>query len=47
MMSTSWKDRLLNYIHGRDKTGFNQTIIKGLTKEEKDNLNKINKFKGI
>ena len=46
-MSISWKDRLLNYICGRDKTGFNQKIIKGMTKEEKDNLKHINRWKGI
>ena len=46
-MSVSWKDRFLNFICGKDKTGYGQRIIKGLTKEEKDSLNKINKWKGI
>tara|TARA_Y100000034_G_C6538433_1_gene232193 strand:- start:336 stop:488 length:153 start_codon:yes stop_codon:yes gene_type:complete len=47
VMSTSWKDRFLNYIGGKDKTGYGQLLIKGLTKEEKNNLKKINKWKGI
>ena len=46
-MSVSWKNRFVNYKSGEDKTGYNQVCIKGLTKEEKDSLNKINKFERI
>ena len=46
-MNVSWQDRFLNYKSGEDKTGYSQTVIKGLTKEEKNSLNKIKKDKGI
>ena len=46
-MSNSWCNRFLNYKRGKDKTGYGQSVIKGLTTEEKYSLNKINKWKGI
>ena len=46
-MRVCWQDRFFNYKCGKDKTGYGQAVIEGLTREEKESLNKINKWKGI